>query len=194
MKRFILLVFVISLVSCSKSKEEQMLYDYINKGMIKTLNVDLKDTDFKIIEIEKIKEIKYSDSLTFIKLELAKLYSPKNYSKVKDTLTFNYVVNLLDNVLNSNKEIINKYLNAGMPNEAKDMLNKNKNYQEFYIKAKSLKLKYDAFKIQNDKILSAQYKGTYSMTNPLMKIKQTFTKFYYSNAENTIILKEEEIK
>src|SRR5690554_1628006 len=66
MKKITLLLFGATiLASCGKNKGEQMLYDYQQKN-VSALNFDLKDLDFKIQKIEKISDIKASDSLRII--------------------------------------------------------------------------------------------------------------------------------
>src|SRR5690606_900500 len=95
MKKSILVLLVLLIVSCGKSKEEQMLFDYQQKN-VKAMNFDLNDLDFKIQKVEKLANIKVADSMKHLKLEFAKYWTKNPEQSLVDTLSFEYVKSVLN--------------------------------------------------------------------------------------------------
>ena len=63
MKKLLFSVLATLLISCGYNQQEQMLYDYINNGIKRTLKTEAKNVGFKIKEMKKIKEITANDSM-----------------------------------------------------------------------------------------------------------------------------------
>lgn len=179
MKKLILLSLLVTLISCGKSKEEQMMFDYSKESMMSSISIDIEDLDYNIESISKTKDITVSDSLDYLKNELAKMWFPSSYSENdKDTLTFDYVIATCDTLKNTYQRILlmsdyNSY----------EYETKRDKYIRDQIEAESLKWRYDMYKSadQND-ILCSVYKGTYSIKNPMLNnAKQSISKLFYTN-------------
>jgi hypothetical protein len=170
----LLLALSILLISCGKSKEEQMIYDFQNNISLKKISVDLKDTDFKIISIEKVKNIIANDSLK-IKKKYLKKETIKVIASVESNIEFYKSVGENTDKFN---ESLKQY--------------KNNNYKNTYLESTFNLIQ--EYKKDTLKILSIKYKVTYSMTNPILKAKQTFTKNYYTNTTFDKFVKSEEVK
>lgn len=194
MKKTILL-FSISLLifSCGKSPEEQMLTDYIGKGMKETINVNIEDTDFEIKSIEKLGEVKATDSLKYYKDKLTTFWIGSDApQQEKDTLTFTHVMKEVEKTIESQNKLILAYIKADQEYntyEPKREREKWRGYQKDLIWWNLMNSKYSK---NPDKVLSHKYKATHTMTNPVLKVKQTFDKIYYTNSEGTVIIKSEE--
>src|SRR5690554_7279391 len=91
----LLLIGAILFISCENNKEEQMLYDYQQKN-VKSMNFDLKDLDYKVQEIEKVADITAADSIKYLKQELAEYWTKNPEQSLVDTLSFQYVKNVLN--------------------------------------------------------------------------------------------------
>ena len=195
MKKLLLLcVFVLS---CGKSKEEQMLIEYVSKG-IKYINININDTDFKIISVVKIKDIKAIDSLVFVK-EYFELMKLEKINDLKDGLKESredlkeYQQKLENETFKSLKELYTHSIKRSKSN----IIDKNK-YIELYngdckgTFLESTLVKINAFTKKPDSILSTKYIAKYTMTNPLLKIKQTFNKVLYSDTNQSKFIRAED--
>ena len=91
----LLLIGATILVSCGNSKEEQMLYDYQQKN-VKSLNFDLKDLDYNAQKVEKVADITAKDSMKILKKEFAEFWKKNPEQSLVDTLSFQYVKNVLN--------------------------------------------------------------------------------------------------
>ncbi|WP_145993543.1 hypothetical protein [Tenacibaculum dicentrarchi] len=195
MKKITLLLLTIMTISCGNNKEEQMLYDYQSKGIKKMFNTNLKELDFKINSVEKVLDIKSSDSLIFFKNKLSILWLGKNADqKKKDTLTFEYVIKELDTLVNTYQSIIISNIRLGNKYKNYEYKEKRNKYIDSKVNAESWKRKSELYSKNPDSILSNKYKANYSITNPILKVKQTFDKFYYTNATQTKFIFEEKIE
>lgn len=201
MKKITLLTaFLITLISCGYSPEEQMLFDYLNNASMKTLKVNINDLDFKIISLEKVKDISASDSLEIVQ----KYFDEKKNKKIGQ---FEDEIKRDEIRIAKNEELI-RSINVNDVTKTvqewvdKDKVNIERNQKNIELYNGDCKgtflepvlVKINNYKSEPNKILSVKYKANYSMNNPLMKVKQTFNKYYYSNSENTIFIKEEEIE
>ena len=192
MKKIFTLLLITLFVSCSKSKEEQMLYDYIEKEMKESINVNIEDTDFKIKSINPDGVIKSIDSLNYYKNNLATLWLGRDASQnEKDTLSYKYVLKEVGNTINTYNELIMSYLKADMEYKTYDLKRKrddSRKYQKDLIWWSLMDRRYSKNK---DSVLSYKYKATYALTNPILKVKQTFDNTYYTNAMGTEIVKKD---
>lgn len=192
----------ILLASCGKNKEEKMLTNYLGKGMLKRINVNIDDTDFKIISIKKDSDITSSDSANIIKNKLADYLGKKSEQVLIDTLSFKYMKDLLNGLIRLDDTLINLYQksmilamkshNYSYKYEAKNKRNKsidnNVKNKSKLLKIEQLERKYNSYSKIPEKILSTKYKANYSITNPMLKVKQTFDKVYYTNNLGTEFL------
>jgi hypothetical protein len=189
MKKITLLLIATTLIlSCTKNKEEQILYEY-QKQKLANINFNINDLDFNIESLTKINEIKSKDSMAFFKNKLITYY--KTSDKEKETITFDYVIKQLDTLINSYQELIllrakagNSYLNY----EDKESRNK---FIEEKVHVESWKAQYNEYNKNPELILSTKYQAKYTILNPLMgNAKQTFEKYFYTNANQTKFIKE----
>ncbi len=165
MKKITLLLFGATiLASCGKNKGEQMLYDYQQKN-VSALNFDLKDLDFKIQKVEKISDIKASDSLRIIE---------ENYLPIE---LWEAVADSTD----AGKLEAIRFIGIGRGMQES-------NIEELLKIAK----RYISLSKTPDVILSTKYKAVYSLKNPMLNnTKQTFDKNFYTNKEQTKFIREE---
>ena len=196
MKTIKLLLLSLIVLSCGNSKEEQMLTDYVSKG-IKNFNINITDTDFKIKSVVKITDIQSNDSLDYVteyfqKKKLEKInYFKENIAQTQDLLK--YDEEQLEKETYEN--IKNIYLER--IEEKKISIESYGKYIDLYngdCKGTFLELvliKINAYKKNPDSILSTKYQVKYSMTNPLLNIKQTFDKVLYTDSGQIKFIKEE---
>ncbi|RTY88104.1 hypothetical protein [Flavobacterium sp. RSP15] len=178
-----------------KSNEEQMLYDYKSKSIKQLFSTSLEELDFEINSIEKIGGVKSSDSIKILKDKLVLAWLGKDAVLTeKDTLTFNYVIKELNKLTNTYQEII-------LGNIRNDEEYKNYEYKEkrnenikISVYAGAWKSKFDLYSKNPDSIISTKYKVSYSLTNPLLKIKQTHDEIYFTNADQTKFIFDEKVE
>jgi len=195
MKRILVLLVIILTISCGKNKESQMLYDYHSKTIKQMYSTNLEELDFEVNSIEKIGEVKISDSIKILKDKLVGLWLGDDATKEeKDTISFDYVIKELNNLTNTYQQII-------LTNIKLDEDYKNYEYEQKRDKniltsvyAEDLKRKYDLFSKKRDSMLSVKYKASYSLTNPLLRIKQTHNNIYYTNADQTKFINDEKVE
>ena len=195
MKKLLLLLCVFVL-SCSENKGEQMLTEYVSKG-IKHINLNINDTDFKIISVVKIADIRSSDSLSFVteyfeKKKLKKINYFKHRIKEDQKSLIEYQQKLENETFKSLKEF---YINQ--IEGAKSDITRNNELIELYngdckgTFLESALVKINAFTKKPDSILSTKYIAKYTMTNPLLQIKQSFNKVLYTDANQSSFISEE---
>ncbi|MDA6069479.1 hypothetical protein NJT12_07605 [Flavobacterium sp. AC] len=192
MKKITLLLGIFLIASCSKSKEEKMLYEY-QKAKATSINFNINDLDFNIKSLDKLNDVKAKDSMAFFKNKLIEYY--KTTDKEKETVSFEYVINQLDTLINSYQKLIllrakggRSYLNY------EDKENRNKFIKE-KVYVESWKEQYDKYSKNPEVILSSKYKANYTILNPVMNnAKQTFEKFFFTNSSQTKFVEEENIK
>ncbi|WP_242093628.1 hypothetical protein [Aestuariivivens sediminicola] len=200
MKRLLLIMLILSLIiSCGLSKEEQMLYNYEKQVTADSLNINIDDINFKVIGVEKVKAIKASDSIEI----LQKQFDEKKNDWIE---MIQEDLDIANKRLSENQEKMKKAHFKSI----KDMYKENIEDYENNIKVlqgfidlyngdckgtslEPLFLQISEYKNNPNKVLSIKYKGEYSFENPLMSnVKQTFTKYYYSNPDDTQFLKSED--
>lgn len=206
MKKIMLfLIGTFLMVSCGKSKEEQMLYDYQQKNA-KSLNFDLDDLDFKIDKVEKVADITTSDSLKILKEQLAGYLVENPEQSLIDTLSFKYVKDALNEAMADYESITKNYREAAISASIRGDLSSKYKYREERNKAirdevevrsklsrvKWLENYYNLLAVNPDSILTSKFTAKYSQNNPLLgNTKQTFEKTFYTNSEQTEFVKSE---
>lgn len=186
MKKIVFIFLIVLTFSCGNSKEKQMLYDFQSASIKQLFSTSLEELDFKINSIEKIGEVTSSDSIKILKEELDLFWLGKNATqKEKDTLSYEYVSKELNKKTDAYQKIIvnNLYLGEGYKNDKyQEKMDKN---IEASVYADYWKIKSDLYSKNPDSVLCIKYKASYSLTNPLLKIKQTQNSIYYTNASQT---------
>ncbi len=207
MKKITLLLLIATLiVSCGKNKGEQMLYDY-QQNNVKALNFDLADLDFEIKKVEKVNDIKASDSLKLLKKEFADYWKKGAEQSLVDTLSFKYVKSVLNEAI-TQKDTLYKLYQEGVLTairiddfsyklESKRKRDKAMDemfsYKKTLLEVETLEKYYNKLSEKPDSILSSKYKANYSLKNPMLgNTKQTFEKTFYTNASQTEFTKEED--
>jgi len=201
----LLLIGTLLIVSCGKNKEEQMLYDYQQKNA-KSLNFDLEDLNFKIDKVEKVADIKASDSLKVLKEKLAEYWTKNPEQSLIDTLSFEYVKDVLNKSITQQDTLYKSYqelvLSAirrsdisseySYKRERDKAMDEKLSNQKTLIEIKSLEKYYNQLADKPDSILSTKFTAKYSQNNPLLNnTKQTFEKTFYTNSEQTEFVKSE---
>jgi len=196
MKKLLLLLLCVFVLSCSENKGEQMLTEYVSKG-IKHINVNINDTDFKIISVVKIADIRSSDSLSFVteyfeKKKIQRINHFKDRLKEGREDLKEYQQKLDNESFKSLKEL---YINR--IEDTKSDITWNNELIKLYngdckgTVLESVLVKINAFTKKPDSILSTKYIAKYTMTNPLLQIKQTFNKVLYTDANQSSFISEE---
>ena len=201
----LLLIGATILVSCGNSKEEQMLYDYQQKN-VKSLNFDLKDLDYNAQKIEKVADITAKDSMKILKKEFAEFWKKNPEQSLVDTLSFQYVKNVLNENITQQDTLQKLYQKAvltaikiddysyRLESERKrdKAIDEMYDYKETLSKIEKLETRYDDYAKNPDDVLSTKYKALYSLKNPMLgNTKQTFDKYFYTNKTQTEFIKEE---
>lgn len=204
----LLLVGTLLIVSCGKNKEEQMLYDYQQKNA-KSLNFDLEDLNFKIDKVEKIADIKASDSLKVLKEKLAEYWTKNPEQSLIDTLSFEYVKDVLnksiaqqDTLYKSYQELVLSAIRRSdisseysYKRERDKAMDEMFSYKKTLSEVETLENYYNKLSEKPDSILSSKYRAIYSQNNPMLgNTKQTFEKIFYTNSAQTEFVKEETIE
>ena len=203
----LLLIGATFIVSCGNNKEEQMLYDYQQKN-VKALNFDLKDLDYNVQEIEKVMDITAADSIKHLKQELAEYWTKNPEQSLVDTLSFQYVKNVLNKSITQQDTLQKLYQSAVLTaikiddysyeleskRKRDKAINDMYDYKETLINVEKLEGRYNEISKQPEAILSTKYKAVYSLKNPMLgNTKQTFDKFFYTNNAQTEFIKEETV-
>lgn len=204
----LLLIGAIFVISCGKNKGEQMLYDYQQKN-VSALNFDLNDLDFKVQKIEKVKDITAADSIGNLKQELAEYWTKNPEPSLVDTLSFEYVKNVLNESITQKDTLYKLYQEAVLTairiddfshkleskRKRDEAMDEMFSYKETLSEVEALEKYSDKLSKRPDSILSTKYTATYSLKNPMLgNTKQTFNKYFYTNANQTEFIKEEEIE
>lgn len=201
----LLLIGATFIVSCGNNKEEQMLYNYQQKN-VKALNFDLKDLDYNVQEIEKVVDITSADTIKHLKQELAGYWTKNPEQTLVDTLSFQYVKNVLNESITEQDTLQQLYQSAVLTaikidDYSYELESKRKrdkaiddmfDYKETLSNVEKLEERYIELSKQPETILSTKYKAVYSLKNPMLgNTKQTFNKFFYTNKAQTEFVKEE---
>lgn len=195
MKKAIIFLMSLIFISCGRNKEEQMLYDYQAIGVKKIFNTSLEELDFKINSIEEKGVVTSKDSISYFKNKLIKLWLGQDAKQSEiDTLSYDYVISKLDKTAKTYQEIIVLNIKAGKKYKNYDNKKKRDQYIDATSDVKNWKSLSDIYSLNTDSILSVKYAVNYSTVNPVMKVKQTFTKTYFTDANQTKFIHEEEIE
>lgn len=186
-------MFAMILVSCGKSKGEQMLYDYQQESVKSGLNMNVEDLELEIKEVKEVEQITAADSAKVYKEKLVHLWLGEDANREEaDTLTYEYVITELDTLKNRYQEIILANIRADRSYANYEWKEKRDNMIDAYSDAVFWKMVNDAYLKKPDSVLSVKYQGTYSIKNPLLNNnKQTFDKYFYSDPKNEKFIKEE---
>lgn len=196
MKNVILLFIVLFLASCTKPKEEQMLYEYIDNNMKKLVNVSANDANYKLISINETGTITGKDSMDYYKgLFLQSFYSKDspNASNLNDTLSFSYVKQRVQSIIDTANKIILYNIELDQEYKNYEQEEERDKYNEYMKNLIYWELSFDQYSKLKDSVLSHKYDVSYSIKNPMMNnTKQTFEKVVYSDRANTKIINESE--
>lgn len=187
------------LTSCGYNKQEQMLYDYVNGNVQKLFNVDVKELNFKVKDIKKVKEITAADSLAILEpyFEKEKEKAIKNAKDRIDELQkeAGHQEYLLTTPDYKEYEDLAKVAKQLIESHKKETELRLKLIEHYNSDCKSTELEplanlINEYKTMGNKKLSDVYEATYSIKNPLLKAEQTRTNTYYTNREGTKIIDE----
>jgi len=199
MKKILHIVLMVFIVSCSPSKEEQLIRDYEEIDGNTRTNLNLK-----FEKIEFVMNITNQDSLRILKNKL-------NNLRDKEIKYFENMISTLKESIKKRKESISEYsISSSFP---KNLLKLNKDLLKIdedeliHMKKKmepwkkgfrgtyledSYKKILDKYKFNLESILLKKYNVIYTFKNPkLNNTEQTITKKYYFNPDLTKILKVE---
>ncbi|MGB3343091.1 MAG: hypothetical protein WBA61_04200 [Aequorivita sp.] len=208
MKNFILLVFTCTLISCGHNQEEKMLYNYQQKN-VKSLNFDLDDLDFNIQKIQKVTDIKAADSAKYYKRQFAEYWTKNPDSMLIDTLRFDFVQNLLNDRIMQEDTLVKLYQESVLTairigdisyeyeskRKRDKAIDEKHSLKETLSDIQEIEHKHNTFANKPDSILSIKYRANYTLKNPLMSdIKQTFDKYFYTDASLSKFVKEESVE
>lgn len=181
MKLSILILLAFILLSCSRSHDEQRLYDFQSNNIKEIYNKSLQDLDYKINSLSKKNIVLARDSATYYKKLLTDLLVEKSYiNEVIDSLSPNYIT---------------RYAMTGVNLTKKHDLGFKKDTIEAYTNAYTFKNKYDNYIKNPDSILSHQYRGDFSMINPKLNNDsiENFEWYFYTDAESSKFIAMEDV-
>ena len=164
-----------------------MFADFKTVEIQKTLKTTPEELNFEIESNIKVKDIKASDSIQYLKKKLSEIYKATGE---EEKLTFDYAIKQADTLISSVQDLIELRIQAGKSYENYEDLEFRNKWIEKKSELEYWKSRYDSYTKNKDKILSAEYKVKYMIDNPLLKIKQNFVSKIYSDQENTKIIQE----
>jgi hypothetical protein len=182
MKNFvIILVSLLIFTSCAKSKEEQLIADYVQ-----TLGDTKLDLKFKIIEIEKTLEVSASDSLEILNNYFISKRDEKILQFEEDITRKLKEIELNEESLKKENNKIMIELYQSRIETARNDIDRNKKSIDLYkgdCKGTFLEPILESineYESKGDEILVKKFKVKYSINNPLMgNTKQEVNKFFY---------------
>lgn len=188
MKKIVLLSLLGFCVSCNDSKEEEIFKEFKTKQIKKTFSTTADELSFKVLSIDKTKDILAVDSIKIIRDSLHQYV--KTADKEKDTLTFDYAIKEYDNLINITQELILLRIKGGRAYENYESKEQRNEYIKHKVNLESLKTLNDEYSKNKNEILSTEYKVKYSIQNPILKVNQTFESKIYSDRKNSKIIQE----
>ncbi len=205
MRKILVVAMAVLAVSCGYNKEEQMLYNYVQKGMKENLNVELSDLNFQIKNIKKVADVKALDSMKVLRLEFAKLWKNNPSKELVDTLSFDYVKSFLNKSISLQDTLYKAYQKSVLTaikisdysyeyeckRKRDEAMQEMLEYEKGLLKVKNIEARYNIYAKSKDSILLEKYEATYSFTNPLLKVKQSFDKVLYTNAKGDEFVRDE---
>lgn len=191
MKKLLLIGLSITIFSCGKSKEEELIASHVQKiGETKT------DLSFKMISLDKVKDITAKDSLEilqshFNEKKTGKLEELRGNVELYEEYIKKYKTKL-EEENKSNTSIVEMYQEFITEYEAD--VKRNKEFIEKYegdCKGTFLEpvlSSINEYKEKEQEILATKFDAVYSIKNPLLNdAKQEINKEFIVNAERTKI-------
>lgn len=201
----VIAIITISLliISCGKSKEEQMMYDYNKSSYLKNLNTNIDNRDFKIVSIDKIKDITANDSMRYYKKKFTEYWISNPSKELIDTLSFAYVKDVLKKSIKQKDTLMKlyqeavltaiKFSNVSYEYESKRKRDKATDdlfdYKKRLAEIEAIEKRYNNLSKSPNDVLSVKYKGTYDIKAAAGLM--TYTKYYYTNKQGTEFIESE---
>ncbi len=196
MKKITLLLLGATLMlSCGKSKEEQLIADYAQ-----TLGDAKMDLNFKMKNLEKVEDITAKDSLEILKSYFTKKKANK-ISEFQDGINYNK-----ENLDKNTKELAETNPNHSSLvelyeryiNEAKSEIERYEQNIKLYegdcqgTFLEPVLISIKDYEKRGDEILVSKFKANFTMNNPLLNnTKQEITRTYYLDGDRTKVLSTE---
>ncbi|TLP80926.1 hypothetical protein [Maribacter sp. ACAM166] len=188
MNKLTLLLLAVLLISCERSKEEQMFYDFMDGITIKSVNMSIKDLDFKIISLNKVGLVAAKDSIFILEplLDELRVKIEEQKTSIEKDLDELYKYNL-DKNKTKRKEAISIYQNLidltnGKIEDRQEVLGI---YTPKFAKTSS---KLDEYRLDSTRVISTKYEVTYSMHMPDTDLTNTIKVYAYTNEDNSKFL------
>lgn len=188
MKKIVLVALLSFCVSCNDSQEEEIFKEFKSKQIKDTFSTTADELNFKIVSIDKTRDILALDSIKIIRDSLHEYF--KTADKEKDTLTFDYAIKEYDNLINITQELILLRIKGGREYENYESKEKRNEFIKHKVILESLKNSHDQYSKNKKELLSTEYKVKYSIENPVLKVNQTFESKIYSDRKNSKIIQE----
>jgi hypothetical protein len=198
MKKLILLLFFVTLISCGDNKEK-LFYDFMNDKMIEAVKMSAEDLELEVISIEFSKPIiakdsieSYSESLKLLENTLSDIKvsdkemnstikkaenNLKKYMRQKDRTRDTYARYLLNQIIDKSEKL---------KKSSEEQLEENKtNFKIFSSDIESIKSRLEVLNTDTEKIISNEYEVTLSMFMPDEKLRKTMKMTAYTNSDDT---------
>lgn len=190
MKYLLIPTILLFIISCS-NKQKELIYQYEAEQIKEFLNVDIGDLSFKIESAEVHDTIFGKDSLDYHFNEFR-----TSYKDALETINESSYDTLIQNYTALHKLYDSIYKAA--PDEDKHYYDDFEEKASAYLKYKEevvqMKAMYTNYADVENEILSIVYIGKSSMLNPLLKLKQTHEKLYYTDSLQEKIVSDESIE
>lgn len=192
-----LIILAIITISCEKSKEEKLISDYTQ-----TIGKAKMDLNFKMINLEKIRDITAKDSAEILKPIFEETRTEK-LSQLTHSLQVNTMLEFYQNQLEDWKQskVTGKYKNERIEYYEKSIVEEKENIEnskkviEAYktdCKGTFLEPLYNTiqqYEEAPDKLLATEYNATYTIENPMLNnAKQEINTTYLLNGDRTEVL------
>jgi len=187
------LIFVIFFISCGKSAEEQMFYDFMDALTTESVGKSIKDLNFKILSLKKTGVVTAKDSITI--LEEKRLFLEGNMQErtsliINDLKTIKELEEKIDNTpsaeLKSNYQAEIDKIKSTIDSRREILDNHESSFKKILADIKRLEK-------DSTLIVSTKYEVSYSMENPSTKDgAASILSEAYTNAENSkfVLLKD----
>lgn len=192
-----LIILATTAISCEKSKEEILISDYTQ-----TIGKAKMDLNFKMINLEKIRDITAKDSAEILKPIFEETRTEK-LSQLTHSLQVNTMLEFYQNQLEDWKQskVTGKYKNERIEYYEKSIVEEKENIEnskkviEAYktdCKGTFLEPLYNTiqqYEEAPDKLLATEYNATYTIENPMLNnAKQEINTTYLLNGDRTEVL------
>ena len=187
MKNLVLLLAVL-LISCGRSNEEQMFFDFMDNVSMKNVNKSVKDLNFKIISLKKVGVIVAKDSMDILEAQLDFLKSNMQERTALIIKDLDSIKAYEEKKNKTSSEQIKANFQKAVDDTQKLIETRREYLDEHELMYKKIVSNIKMLKQDPSLVVSTKYEVSYSMDDPDTNLTATFKSDAYTNAENSKFL------